>query len=163
MNEPSKQDIKYIQKCIQLSEESYKHGDKPFACLIVKNKEVLVKSLNKSIQKTSDHAEILAMDKAMKLLGSKDLSQCILYSNCEPCPMCSFMIREYKIKKVIFAIRSSFMGGYTKWKILQDNKLSKCKPFFSSPPEVIPYVMEDEAKKVFDKAGLWMFGKDSVN
>jgi tRNA(adenine34) deaminase len=61
------------------------------------------------------------------------------------------MIREYKIKKVVFAVQSPFMGGYSKWKILQDEELSKMPDFFAKPPEVISRLLESEAKKVFDK------------
>jgi hypothetical protein len=68
------------------------------------------------------------------------------------------MIREFKIKKVVFALSSLYMGGYSKWNILEDSELSQFKPYFSEPPEVIPNVLEDEAKKVFDKTPFWMFG-----
>jgi len=63
---------------------------------------------------------------------------------CEPCPICSFMIREYKISRVVFALPSLYMGGYSKWKILQDTDLTKFNLFFGKPPEVIGSFMEDE-------------------
>ena len=72
--------------------------------------------------------------------------------------MCSFMIREFKIKRVVFALSSPFMGGYSKWNVLEDTELSQFKPFFGEPPEVLPNVLEGEAKKVFDRTPLWMFG-----
>jgi len=68
--------------------------------------------------------------------------------------MCSFMIREYKIKKIVFSVHSYFMGGFSKWKILQDKEISKFEKFFGKPPEVIAGVLENEGKKVFDNFSL---------
>lgn len=151
MGAENKQDEYFIKKCIELSRESLKNGGAPFGALIVKNGKVLVDSINNAQNRISDHAEILVLDKAHKILGNSDLSSCTLYSNCEPCPMCSFMIREYKIRKVVFAVHSKSMGGFSKWKILQDDELSRFKTFFGKPPEVVSGFLEDEAKKVFDE------------
>ena len=144
----------FIKKCIELSEKSVENGGAPFGALIVKDIRILCDSINNAQNKISDHAEILVLDKAHKIIGTSDLSSCILYSNCEPCPMCSFMIREYKIKKIVFSVHSYFMGGFSKWKILQDKEISKFEKFFGKPPEVIAGVLENEGKKVFDNFSL---------
>ncbi len=161
MNKATEQDKKFILRCIQLSKDSVARGDAPFGSIVVKDGEIISESINNAHSKVSDHAEILTLDRAHKKLGTQDLSSCVLYSNCEPCPMCSFMIREYKIKKVVFAVYSPDMGGYSKWDILQDKGLNKFKNFFGKPPEVIGGVLEHEAKLVFDGTPLWMFGTKS--
>lgn len=155
---PTSQDKKFIKRCIELSEEAVKKGDKPFGCVITKGGKIIVEASNDSENRVNHHAEILAMNKAHDFLKTHNLSACTLYSNCEPCPMCSFMIREFKLKKVIFALPSPFMGGFSRWKILEDKTMAKFKPFFGEPPIVISGVLESEAKKVFDKTPLWMFG-----
>ncbi len=152
------EDGKFIRRCIELSEESLEKGDKPFGSIITKDGKILAESSNESENKVNDHAEIPALNKAHELLGTNDLSGCTLYTNCEPCPMCSFMIREFKVGKVVFALPSLYMGGYSKWKILQGRGLSEFKPYFSQPPEVVASVLENEAKKVFGKTESWMFG-----
>ena len=154
-------DEKFVRRCIELSEQALGKGDAPFGALIVKNEKIIAEAINNSKTKISNHAEILVLDAAHKKLGNSDLAGCILYSNCEPCPMCSFMIREYKISKVVFALPSLFVGGYSKWNILQDKEISQFKPFFGEPPEVISGVLEIEAKKIFNKTPLWMFGSDA--
>lgn len=154
----TKDDEKFIRRCIELSAQSIENGDAPFGSIVVKDGEIIAESVNNSNQKTSDHAETVALHKAHQKLNTQDLSGCTLYTNCEPCPMCSFMTREYKISRVVFALPSPFMGGYSKWEILQDKELSQFPPFFKNPPEVIGGVLEVEAKKVFDKTPLWMFG-----
>jgi tRNA(adenine34) deaminase len=152
------QDEKFVKRCIELSEQALEKGDAPFGALVVKDGEIIAESVNNSKNKISDHAEIVVLDKTHKKLGNSNLSGCILYSNCEPCPMCSFMAREYKVSKVVFALPSPFMGGYSKWDILRDKEISQFKPYFTERPEVISGVLESEAKKVFNKTPLWMFG-----
>jgi len=150
-----KTDEYYIKKCIALAEMSIKKGEAPFGSLIVRNGKIIVASTNTN-EKNHDitcHAEIMAMRKAQKKLMSKDLSGCEIYSNCEPCPMCSFMMRELHFKKVVFGVRSPNMGGQTKWNILQDKGLSQIKPFFSDEPEVIGGILEKECKDTYLKIG----------
>lgn len=151
-------DTKYIHMCIELANQAYeKDNDLPFACVIVRDNKIVVTAKNHA--KSGDvtkHAEVLALKEAQNVLGSSDLSGCVLYSNVEPCPMCSFMIRELKISKVCFSLSSPMMGGYTKWPILQDISLSKITPF-GKPPDVIKGILSKEAKKDFDALGWSVF------
>ena len=152
-----KVDEDFILRCISLSEEALSAGENPFGCGITIGNKIIAESYNRAKEKPSYHAEILALIKTQEILASKDLSDCTLYSNCEPCPMCSFMIREYKIPRVVFAVHSPLMGGYSKWNILKDEGLSSVKPYFSSPPAILGGILEDRARAVFKKAGMWMF------
>ena len=156
--ETESQDEKFIRRCIELSQEAVNKGDKPFGSVITKDGQVIAEASNDSENRVNYHAEILALNKTHDILGTIDLSDCVLYSNCEPCPMCSFMLREFKVGKVVFAARSLGMGGYSKWGILQDEELERFAPYFSKPPEVIAGLLEDEALEVFNKTPLWMFG-----
>ena len=150
-------DEKYMRRCIQLSEKALGLGDNPFGCVIANKKGILVETRNKIKENDiTQHAEILAMRKAQKLLKTSDLSEYAIYSNCEPCPMCAFMMRELKFKRVVFALLSTCMGGYSKWNILEDKELLKFKPIFSNPPKVVTGILEKEALAVFEKAGWEM-------
>ncbi|MFA5961880.1 MAG: nucleoside deaminase [Parcubacteria group bacterium] len=155
-----KQDQEFIRRCIELSEKSLEKGDAPFGALIVRDGKIIAQASNNAAGKIYEHAEVLALDKAHKHLKTSHLKDCTLYSNCEPCPMCSFMAREYKVSRVVFALPSPFMGGHTKWNILGNKKLSQFKPYFDAPPEVISGILEKEAKKIFNKTPLWMFGSE---
>ena len=147
-------DEKYMWRCIQLSEKALALGDNPFGCVIADKKGILVEAKNKIKENDiKQHAEILAMRQAQQLLKTSDLSKYTIYSNCEPCPMCAFMMRELKFKRVVFALLSPYMGGYSKWNILEDKKLIKFKPIFSNPPKVITGILKKEAMAVFKKAG----------
>lgn len=76
----------------------------PFGAVIVKDGAVVAKAHNR-VLKTSDptaHAEILAIRKASKKLGRFDLSDCEIYSTCEPCPMCLASILWSRIPALYF-------------------------------------------------------------
>jgi tRNA(adenine34) deaminase len=154
-------DEKFMIRCIELSQESVARGDAAFGSLIAMAETLVAEGLNDYKTRISEHAEIVALNNAHKVLGTSDLSLCTLYTSCEPCPMCSFMIREYKIKRVVFALPSLYVGGYSKWPILQDTELGLLKPIFSDPPEILGGFMEEEAKAVMDKTPLWMFGSNA--
>ena len=151
----SKKDEEIMLRCIALAERSVDMGEAPFGSLITKNDEIVVESTNgtESDNDIASHAEILVIRKAQQKFKTANFSGFTLYSNCEPCPMCSFMIREARFSRVVFALHSSYVGGYTKWQILQDQDLERFSDFFSKPPKVVYGILENEAKKTFDRVG----------
>jgi len=96
------------------------------------------------------HAELLAVSEAQRRLQSKRLKGCTLYSVVEPCAMCAFPIRETGISRVVFAIQSPVMGGFTRWNVLGDPLLARTMPvFFSPPPALSCGVLAQEAEEVW--------------
>ena len=77
----------------------------PFGAVVVKDGEVLSVESNTVLRDNDPtaHAEINAIRKACKLLGTYDLSGCELYATGYPCPMCLSAIMWAGIKKVYFA------------------------------------------------------------
>ncbi len=76
----------------------------PFGAVIVKDGKIVAKASNE-VLKTNDptmHAEINAIRKASKKLNSFDLSGCVIYSSCMPCPMCLAAIKWANIKTVYY-------------------------------------------------------------
>ncbi|MBO0757281.1 MAG: nucleoside deaminase, partial [Bradyrhizobiaceae bacterium] len=145
-------DLKMMERCIDLSRTASTHGELPFASLIGKGEAVVSEAVNRVYRETdvTRHAELVAVSEAQKSLGRTDLSDCTLYSTVEPCAMCSFPIRETRIAKVVFAIRSPLMGGFSKFGILQDTDLSNIVPeIFGDVPEVVGGVLLREAEKVW--------------
>jgi len=98
----AKKNIFYMKKAIHNSNIS-KGG--PFGCIIVKNNEVISEAFN-TVTVDNDptaHAEVNAIRNACKKLNNFDLSDCILYTSCEPCPMCLSAIYWSRINKVYYA------------------------------------------------------------
>ena len=82
---------KFMKVATELSEENLKTKvGGPFGACVVKNGKIIGKGSN-HVLKNNDptaHAEIMAIRNACKTLKSYDLSDCILYTSCYPCPMC---------------------------------------------------------------------------
>jgi guanine deaminase len=76
----------------------------PFGAVIVKKGKIIATAHN-MVLKTKDptaHAEITAIRKATKKLKRFDLSDCEIYSSCEPCPMCLAAIEWARMKKLYY-------------------------------------------------------------
>jgi guanine deaminase len=76
----------------------------PFGAVIVKDGRAVARGHNRVV-KTKDptaHAEIVALRRASKKLGRFDLSDCQIYSTCEPCPMCLAAIYWARISRIYY-------------------------------------------------------------
>jgi len=76
----------------------------PFGCIVVKNGEIIGRGNNK-VTSTNDptaHAEITAIRGACKTLNDFQLEGCIIYTSCEPCPMCLGAIYWARPDKVYY-------------------------------------------------------------
>lgn len=96
---------KFMEKAVLEALEGVKerHGG-PFGAAIIKDDEVIALGHNEVIA-TNDptaHAEVVAIRKASKKLGRFDLSDCVLYTTCEPCPMCYSAAHWAKIPKIYY-------------------------------------------------------------
>ena len=145
-------DTAMMARCIELSRTATSEGEYPFACIICCDSEVVVEVTNR-VARDGDltrHAELMAISQAQKLLGKTKLKTCTLYCNVEPCPMCSFAIREAGIGRVLFSLRSPFMGGLSRWNVLSDSELSRRMPeVFGKAPEVVTGLLAKEAARVW--------------
>jgi guanine deaminase len=81
---------KFMRKAIALSIENIQKGGGPFGALIVKDGKIVATGVNRVTANTDPtaHAEVNAIRKASKKLGTYDLAGCEIYTSCEPCPMC---------------------------------------------------------------------------
>lgn len=144
----------FMSRAIVLAENSFSRLDMPVGCVITLSGNIISESENYAYKNRNhtEHAEVLAMIQATKVLNTTDLSECTLYTTMEPCPMCSFLIREYRIKKVVFAIDSPDMGGYSKYPILGDPSLSDKYPHhFGNVPEIVTNFLNEKALEVWEK------------
>lgn len=94
----------FMLDAIQLSIENVGRGGGPFGAVIVKDNRIISAASN-SVTLNNDptaHAEINAIRKASKVLNTFDLSDCTIYTSCEPCPMCLGAIYWARINKVYY-------------------------------------------------------------
>jgi len=98
-------DKQLMQKAINLSIENIKRGGGPFGAVIAKEGKVISTGVNRVTQNNDPtaHAEIDAIRKAARKLGTFDLSGCEIYASCEPCPMCLSAIYWAHLDKIYYA------------------------------------------------------------
>jgi len=99
-------DKKYIKRAIELSQKGMdKNAGGPFGALVVKNGEVIAEGYNQvtSSNDPTAHAEVVAIREACKKLDSFQLEDCVIYTSCEPCPMCLGAIYWARAKAVYYA------------------------------------------------------------
>lgn len=98
---------KYMEEAIKEAKinenTNFKNGG-PFGTVIVKDNIIIAASHNTVIENNDPtaHAEINAIRKAAQTLKTHDLSECILYTTCFPCPMCLSAIVWANIKEVYY-------------------------------------------------------------
>ena len=93
-----------MRKAIQLSIDNIDRGGGPFGAIIVKQGKIISEAAN-SVTNDNDptaHAEVNAIRLASKRLKTFDLSDCEIYTSCEPCPMCLGAIYWSGIKTVYY-------------------------------------------------------------
>lgn len=98
-------DEQLMRKAIALSMKNIDENGGPFGAVIVKDGEIIAHGVNRvtsSLDPTA-HAEVTAIREASKKLGTFDLSGCIIYSSCEPCPMCLGAIYWAHLDKLYYA------------------------------------------------------------
>jgi tRNA(adenine34) deaminase len=75
------------------------------------------------------------------------LDDCTVYVSAEPCAYCCYAIRESRIGRVVYALRSPHMGGVSKWPVLTDEDISAAMPeVFAPPPDITAGFMAQEAE-----------------
>ncbi len=77
----------------------------PFGAVITNQEGQVIAACHNEVLKTNDptaHAEINAIRQACQKLNTKDLSNCVIYSTCEPCPMCLSAIIWANIKTIYY-------------------------------------------------------------
>lgn len=96
----------FFKEAINLAKEGIKKNDGgPFGAVVVKKGKIVGYGNNKVLTNNdpTDHAEVVAIRDACKKLNTYDLSDCIIYSTSEPCPMCMGAIIWSNIKEVYYA------------------------------------------------------------
>ena len=109
MTQQNRHDDVFLQQAINLAIDSAAQQGGPFGAIIVKDGKVIGKGNNQVTTNCdpSAHAEIVAIRDACKTINDYQLTDCTLYSSCEPCPMCMSAIYWARIPKLIFAATSS--------------------------------------------------------
>jgi guanine deaminase len=95
----------HLIRALSLASENVHDAGGPFGAVIVTADGRVFDGVNR-VTATNDptaHAEVMAIRAACASLGRFDLSGCVLYTSCEPCPMCLAGALWARIDHVVYA------------------------------------------------------------
>lgn len=103
----------FMNEAIKEAKKAYKKLEIPVGAVIVKDGKIIARAHNiKETKKdTTNHAEILAIKKASKVLDAWRLLDCEMYVTLEPCPMCAGAIINSRIKKIYIGTMDEKTGA----------------------------------------------------
>ena len=146
-------DEKFMIMAIEKAKEGLGNDNSPFGACIVKDGKVVSCEHNIVWQSTdiTAHAEINAIRKACEKLNTIDLSGCVIYSTCEPCPMCFTACHWAKISAIVYgaSIADAKNAGFSELDISNE----KMKQFGPSLVEVISGFLREQNVELFN---LWL-------
>lgn len=106
MKRLTERELQFLEKAIEWSRRGMAGGKGgPFGCVIVLGDKIVGEGCNMvtSSNDPTAHAEVVAIRNACRELGTYQLTECEIYTSCEPCPMCLGAIYWARPKRVIYA------------------------------------------------------------
>ena len=104
---------KFMKEALKEAKKAYDKLEVPVGAVIVKDGEIIARAHNLKETRfdTTNHAEIIAIQKASKKLKSWRLLDCEMYVTLEPCSMCAGAIINSRIKKVYIGANDERTGA----------------------------------------------------
>ena len=93
---------KFMKEAIKQAKKAYDKEEIPVGAVIVKDGKIIARGYNKKEEKkdTTQHAEIIAIQKASRKIGAWRLQDCEMYVTLEPCAMCTGALIQARLKRV---------------------------------------------------------------
>ena len=115
-----------MKLALEQAKKGFNEGEVPIGAIIVKDGKVIAEAHNsrEKINLATGHAEIIAIEKANKVLKSWRLDSCTLYVTIEPCPMCAGAIIQSRIKNVVYGAKDKKSGAHESVVKLFDHKFN---------------------------------------
>jgi pyrimidine deaminase RibD-like protein len=98
--EPTK--AAFLARARALRDEAVREGDQPYGAVVVRNGVIVGEGRNYVVLQTDPtaHSELLAVRDAARRLGTRDLSECEVYSTATPCAMCQGALYWARVRRV---------------------------------------------------------------
>lgn len=126
----------YLKRCLELAKLAASEGESPVGSVVVLDGEIIGEGYEQSRQKkdVTRHAEVVAVLDALVKYGH--CRGATLYTNVEPCILCSYVIRHHQLSRVVFSKTCGELGGTNpKFNILTTDEITS----WATAPEVIQY------------------------
>ncbi len=121
------QEEKYMLAALVEADKAAAKGEVPVGCVIVVGGKIMARGHNQREAKNdpTGHAEMVALKKAGKKIGSWRLDGAEAYVTCEPCPMCGGALVLARVKKVVYGCRDPKAGAIdTLYRLGRDGRLN---------------------------------------
>lgn len=135
---------KFMKEAIKQAKKAYDKEEIPVGAVIVKDGKIIARGYNKKEEKkdTTQHAEIIAIQKASKKIGAWRLQDCEMYVTLEPCAMCTGALIQARLKRVYIGTMDPKTGACgSVLNLLEDYK-------FNHKVEVETNIMQKECEKI---------------
>lgn len=152
-----KPDEHFMALAIDKAKQGVEAGQAPFGACLIKDGQVISCEHNTVWQSNDStaHAEINAIRETCEKLGTIDLSGCVIYSTCEPCPMCFSACHWAKISTIVYGARITDAKKYGFSELSVSNH--KMKELGGSSIEIIADFLRQKNLELFE---LWSHRKD---
>jgi tRNA(Arg) A34 adenosine deaminase TadA len=138
-----------LRLAIEEARASKQDGNKGYGAVVVLGQEILGKAHDTTVtdQDPSRHAEVNAIRQAVQALGDNNLSGAILFSTCEPCPMCSSLAVWANLTTIVYGVSIEETAKMGKSRI----RVSAKEIIERSPVmiEVVGDVLRDECRSLY--------------
>jgi tRNA(adenine34) deaminase len=130
----------WMTRAIAEARKAEAKAEVPIGCVIVRDGHVIARghNLRETAQDPAAHAELIAIRKAARKLGSWRLLDCTLYVTLEPCTMCMGAIILSRIPTLVFGCYDPKGGAAGSLYDLSDD------PRLNHSVELVPRVLEEE-------------------
>ena len=134
----------YMALALKEAEKALKKEEVPIGAVIIRDGQVIAQAhnLRETRQSATAHAEVLAIEKACKKLGTWRLEGCILYVTLEPCTMCAGASILSRVDGIVYGAHDPKGGSFGS---LYDLSLIRG---FNHYPWILSGVMEAECSQI---------------
>lgn len=151
--DPSANDIRFMERGLELAAAAAAVGQTPFGALVVDGDGAILGEGHNTARADHDptaHGEVVAIRAALRRLDALTLPPgCTLYTSCEPCLLCTFVIVQVGgIDRVVFAARGTDVPG---WAPFLDADFAGAAPWIAAnrrPIEVVGDVLGERARRM---------------
>lgn len=115
-----------MKMAIKEAQKAFSADEIPVGAVIVKDGKIIARGYNcrEKSQIATKHAEIIAIEKACKKLGSWRLEDCEMYVSLEPCPMCLGACVNARLKTVYYGAKQTSSDDNLSQAIASSNRLN---------------------------------------
>jgi tRNA(adenine34) deaminase len=150
---PTEEDRLFMERALRQAEAAITKGQTPFGAVVVSSAGEVIGEGHNTVRADLDpsaHGEIVAIRVACRRLGTWRLTGCALYTSCEPCLLCSFVIAQIGIRRVVYAARGTDVPTY---RPLLGADFQEAAEWIDArldwaSIEVVPELMRDRAREI---------------